>query len=205
MPQTVYVLTNAEMPGLVKIGITDGNIEDRVKGLDNTSVPVPFECFYAAEVADAAKVERAIHEAFDDHRVRKSREFFRLSPDKPRAIIELLCLKNVTPGEELFTEAGDKEALAEAKKRRAAFNFNIVGIKPGTVLQSVFDETITCAVKGDRWVEFRGQEESLSSSALIVAHEKGYGWSTIAGPQYWKYEGKTLSELRAEKLGEEEE
>jgi len=91
------------------------------------------------------------------------------------------------------------------RTRRAAFNFNIVGIKPGTVLQSVFDETITCTVRGDRWVEFRDQEESLSSSALIIAHEKGYGWSTIAGPQYWKYEGKTLSELRAEKLGEEED
>jgi T5orf172 domain len=204
MPQIVYVLINAEMPGLVKIGITEGEIEDRVKGLDNTSVPVPFECFYAAEVSDAAKVERAIHEAFEDHRVRKSREFFRLSPDKPKAIIELLCLKNVTPGIELFSEEGDEEALAEAKKRRANFNFSTVGIKPGTVLQSVFDDTITCTVKGDRWVEFRGQEESLSSSALIVAHENGYGWTKIAGPQYWKYEGKTLSELRAEKLGEEE-
>ncbi len=205
MPQIVYVLTNAEMPGLVKIGITEGNIEDRVKGLDNTSVPVPLECFYAAEVSDAAKIERAIHEAFDDHRVRKSREFFRLSPDKPKAIIELLCLKNVTPGVELFAEAGDEEALADAKKRRAAFNFKIIGIKPGTVLQSVFDDMITCAVTGDRSVEFRGKEESLSSSALIVAHEKGFGWSTIAGPQYWKYEGKTLSELRAAKIGEEHE
>jgi hypothetical protein len=165
---------------------------------------VPFECFYAAEVVDAARVERAIHEAFDDHRVRKSREFFRLSPDKPKAIIELLCLKNVTPGDELFTEADDKEALGEAKKRRAAFNFSIVGIAPGTVLQSVFDDQITCIVKGDRSVDFRGQEHSLSSSALEVAHEKGFGWSAIAGPQYWKYEGKTLSELREEKAGDED-
>src|SRR5262249_31071218 len=31
MPQIVYVLTNAEMPGLVKIGITDANVADRVK------------------------------------------------------------------------------------------------------------------------------------------------------------------------------
>jgi hypothetical protein len=204
MPQVVYVLTNAEMPGLVKIGITNGEIAERVKQLDNTSVPVPFECFYAAEVADAARVERAIHEAFDDHRVRKSREFFRLSPDKPKAIIELLCLKKVTPGGELFTEAGDEEALVEAKKRRAAFNFSIVGIKPGTVLQSVFDDAITCTVSGERHVEFRGQEHSLSSSALMVAHEKGFDWSAIAGPQYWKFEGKTLSELREEKAGEEE-
>lgn len=164
----------------------------------------PFECFYAAEVADAAKVERAIHEAFDDHRVRKSREFFRLSPDKPRAIIELLCINNVTPGDELFTEAGDKEALDESKKRRAAFSFDLVGIKAGTMLQSVFDDALTCTVSGDRRVQFRGEDHSLSSSALIIAHEKGFGWSTIAGPVYWKYEGKTLSELREERGNEDE-
>lgn len=198
MPEIVYVLTNAEMPGLIKIGITGGDVAERVRQLDNTSVPVSFECFYAAEVTDAAKVERAIHLAFDDHRVRKNREFFRLSPDKPKAIIELLAIRNVTPGVELFTDAGDKEALGEAKKRRANFNFAAVGLAPGTILQSVFDETITCAVKTNRWVEFRGQEHSLSSSALEIAHEKGFGWTAIAGPDYWKYEGKTLSELRAE-------
>ena len=64
MPGIVYVLTNAAMPGLVKIGITENNVEDRIRGLDNTSVPVPFECFYAAQVAEPAKVERALHEAF---------------------------------------------------------------------------------------------------------------------------------------------
>jgi hypothetical protein len=86
----------------------------------------------------------------------------------------------------------------------AFFTFPIVGLGPGTVLQSVFDDTITCTVKGDRWVEFRGQEHSLSSSALEIAHEKGLGWSAVAGPDYWKYEGKTLSELREEKATAEE-
>jgi hypothetical protein len=96
------------------------------------------------------------------------------------------------------------EALAEAKKHRSVFKFSSVGIKPGTILQSVFDENITCIVKGDRKVEFRGKETSLSSSALEIAHEKGLGWSAIAGPHYWKYEGKTLSEWREEKAGEED-
>jgi hypothetical protein len=160
--------------------------------------------FYAAEVPNAEAAERAIHKAFDDHRIRPSREFFRLSPDKPKVILELLCTKEVTPGVDLFNEPGDKEAVGEAKKRRAVFNFTKVGLTPGTVLQSVFDENITCTVKGERWVEFRGQETSLSNAALIVAHEKGYSWSAVAGPDYWKYSGKTLSELRQEKLEEEE-
>jgi T5orf172 domain len=203
MPGIVYILTNQAMPGLVKIGITESNVEDRIKGLDNTSVPIPFECFYAAQVSDAAKVERAIHEAFGDNRLRKSREFFRISPDKPKAIVELLCIKNVTPGQELIAEADDQEALNEERKRRSVFRFSQVGIKPGTELRSVFDDSITCTVKDDRWVMFRGVEESLSSSALQIAHEKGLGWVTIAGPQYWKHNGKTLSELRDEASQEE--
>jgi hypothetical protein len=116
---------------------------------------------------------RKRYTAFGDHRVKQSREFFKLSPDKPKAILELLYLKVVTPGAELFTEPGDKEAVGEAKKRRANFCFATVGLEPGTILQSVFDDDITCTVKGERWVEFRGQEQSLSSSALEIAHEKG--------------------------------
>ncbi len=45
MPQIVYVLTNAEMPGLIKIGITNADVAERVRQLDNTSVPVPLSAF----------------------------------------------------------------------------------------------------------------------------------------------------------------
>src|SRR5260370_30680131 len=165
----IYILTNEAMPGLVKIGKTNNEVAERMRQLDTTPIPLPFECFYAAEVTDPDRVERAIHEAFGDHRIRKNREFFRISPDKPKAIVELLCVKNVTPGIEVFTEADDKEAINEVKKRRSAFRFSVVKLEPGAILQSVFDETITCTVKDDRQVEFRGQETSLSNSALIVA------------------------------------
>jgi hypothetical protein len=48
----VYVLVNRAMPDLVKIGKTERDIESRIKGLDTTSVPLPFECYYAAKVLD---------------------------------------------------------------------------------------------------------------------------------------------------------
>ncbi len=47
-----------------------------------SGVPVPFECFYACEVTDAVTVERALHDAFGDHRVNPKREFFRFNPDR---------------------------------------------------------------------------------------------------------------------------
>ena len=197
MPEIVYVLTNEAMPDLIKIGRTNGDVADRVRQLDTTGIPLPFECFYAAEVSDANRVERAIHEAFDDHRIRKNREFFRLSPEKPKAIIELLCIRNVTPGYEIFTEPDDQAAVSEAKNRRARFSLSKAGLRPGAVLRSLFDENITCTVRDEKKVDFRGEEFTLSASALIIAREKGYGWTTISGPNYWKFEGTRLSDLQA--------
>src|SRR5262249_36637453 len=122
-------------------------------------------------------------------------------PDKPRAIIKLLEVRNVTPGSDVLTEPGDQSALNEERQRRSNFRFSLVGIQPGTQLDSVFDDDIHCTVKDDRRVMFRGDEQSLSAAALIVAHEKGYNWPTIAGPVYWKHNGKTLAELREESDG----
>ena len=198
MSGAVYILINQAMPGLIKIGKTQGAVEDRLRSLDTTAVPLPFECFYAAEVERPDDVERALHEAFEDHRIRRNREFFRISPDKPRVILELLQKRNVTPGHDVVTEPDDQRALDDERQRRSAFRFGMVKIMPGTELQSVLDESVACTVMDDRSVRFRNEEHSLSSSALIVAREKGYQWKTIAGPQYWKHEGRTLAELRTE-------
>ncbi|MBL8546596.1 MAG: GIY-YIG nuclease family protein [Hyphomonadaceae bacterium] len=202
MTDVVYVVTNSAMPGLVKIGITQKSIEQRLKELDQTGVPLPFECFYAAIVSDCRAVERALHEAFDDHRVRKSREFFRLSPEKPRAIIRLLAKQEVTPGADVVETADDQRALDEERERRSKFDFGSVGIPVGAELSSVFDEKATCTVANSSKVLFRGDLTSLSRSALVVAHENGFRWKAVQGPAYWKYQGKTLDEHRQEE-GEE--
>jgi T5orf172 domain len=194
----VYVLVNQSMPGLIKIGITAENIETRMRQLDTSGVPLPFECFYAAEVANPALVERALHEAFEDQRVRQNREFFELSPDKPKVVIKLLELRDVTPRVDIVSAPGDQEALNQARRRRSRFRFSSVGISQGAELHSAFDDAVTCIVKDDTSVVFRNEEHSLSSSALIIAKENGYDWPSIAGPVYWKYQGRTLSEIREE-------
>lgn len=192
----VYILTNEAMPGLIKIGLTNSTVEQRMITLDNTSVPLPFECYYAARVSDSAKIERALHVGLGDHRIRNSREFFRIDPYRAKAILEVLAIEEVTPGASVFTDPDDQEAIARAVAARPNFRFSMVNIPVGAVLCFAKDESITATVIDDRKISFRGRETSLSGAALEIMHSLGYTWSQAAGPQWWLYDGMTLSELR---------
>jgi hypothetical protein len=192
----VYILTNQSMPETIKIGITD-NLERRVKELDNTSVALPFECYYAVEVSDASKIEKKMHEGLDDKRVRQNREFFNISPEMAKSILEIAEVmggKNVTPKKDIVETTQDQEALEVARKKKINY-FGILGISKGTILTFSKDKNITCEVSENGKVIFRGKETSLSGSALIVTNEMGYDWGQVQGAGYWCYQGKTLRDL----------
>lgn len=196
----VYILTNQSMPETIKIGITD-NLERRIKELDNTSSPLPFECYYAVEVKDASKIEKKIHEGLDDKRVRQNREFFNTSPEMAKSILEIAEVmggKNVTPKKDIVETPQDQQALDSARKRRINY-FGILGISKGTILTFSKDKNITCEVSNNGKVIFRGKETSLSGSALIITNEMGYDWGQVQGAGYWCYQGKTLRDLVSEK------
>ena len=131
----VYVLTNESMSGIVKIGITD-NLNRRVKELDVTSTPLPFECYYAVQVEEGQdrKIEKLLHDTFDQHRVRQNREFFYINAETAKSalkIVETMGGKDVTPKEDIVETPQDKQALDNAKKIRERFNFNMVNIYNG--------------------------------------------------------------------------
>ncbi len=192
----VYVLTNLAMPGLIKVGITGAeDVETRVKSLDQTGVPLPFECYYAAEVDDAQAVEKAIHVAFDELRVRKGREFFELDPNKAKVIIELLAVRDVTPREEVVASVDDTEALL---KRKGRFRFSQAEVPVGATLTFSRDESQTATVIDDNNIAFRDHQTSLSHSALEIMRELGYNWKTIDGTSFWLFDGQTLNERRRE-------
>lgn len=199
-PGIVYVLVNEAMPGIVKIGMTASDLVTRVKQLDTVGVPLPFECVLAVQVEDVHFVERRLHQVFADRRVRASREFFRLSPEPVKAALELVAGLNVTPKQDIVESEADQAALDAAKKRRSNFRFSMVGIPPGTILTSTFDESVTCAVHDDRWVMFRDEVTSLSDAALRVAHENGFLWKAVQGPRAWKHQDMLLDDLRNEVL-----
>lgn len=192
----VYVLTNEAMPGFVKIGHTTKAIEVRMRSLNSTGMPYPFECVAAWEFRDAPGVEKTLHRAFADRRVSKSREFFKMDADKPVALLERFGRRNVTPS----AKRGTKRSRPNngPKPKRSNFKFTMVGIEPGTVLRSVWDEDVKCQVIDDRRVNFEGEEMTLSAAAKLVLHGMGRSWTSVAGPDSWCYGDppQTLNRLR---------
>ena len=198
----VYILTNESMPETIKVGITE-NLDRRVRELDNTSTPLPFECYYAVEVENASAIEKKIHEGLDDKRVRQNREFFNTTPEQAKAILEIAEVmggKNVTPKEDIVETPQDKQALENARKKRGRIDyFGILGIQKGTTLTFSKDENITCVVSDNGKIIFRDKETTLSGSALLITNEMGYDWGQVQGAGYWCYQGKTLRDLVSEK------
>ena len=193
----VYILTNEAMPGYVKIGLTRKNdVGERVRQLDNTSIPVPFECYFAASVPDCARLERTLHFVFGEKRARRSREFFTIDPDLAKAIIELVAENqfNVSDNEQAIDQAERRE-INEMKRRREVRTFTSLNIPIGATLTFSKDAEITCTVAQARKVVFRGEEMSPSAAALKVIHEMGYDWPAVSGMDYWEYEGVKLCRI----------
>jgi len=189
--EIIYIFINEAMPGYVKIGRTT-NLEQRIRSLDTTSVPLPFECFYACTVENADFVEKQLHDAFLDHRVRSSREFFELSPDRVVSALKLAEVENVTPKRDFVESREDQHALNQARKRRADFNFKMANIHIGAKLTFARDENITARVVDNKQIEVNGEVASLSALAQKIL---GYPYQ-VQGTLYWTYEGETLDERR---------
>ena len=196
MPEIVYLLTNPTIPDLVKIGRTT-DLEARLRQLSTHSgVPVPFECFFACEVQDSVKVERALHDAFGDHRINPKREFFRLNPDRAVAILELVALKDAAPSIEIVEDQVELDALHREQSRRENFRFSMVDVPIGSILKFSKDENYIAHVIDDKRIEFEGAITSTSAAAAVLLHRRGWTLKAAQGPLYWMYDGETLAERR---------
>ena len=203
MTGIVYCLENTEMPDIVKIGQT-ADIEQRLRELDNTSVPVPFTCVLALEVDDHVGAERLLHEAFSDHRVRKSREFFRVNAQRVVAAMKLTRGRDVTPQSDVVADEESERALDDSRKRREKFNFEMVGITPGTVLHfrpstDADDDDapeLTAKVHSRRKIMFEDAETSLTAAANEIRSRLGLPTLWTSAAHSWYVDGESLGERR---------
>ena len=196
MASIVYVLINDAMPGLVKIGLTSTSLEQRIRELDTTAVPLPFKCYYAAEVGNAAFVEGKLHVAFGDFRVRQNREWFRVDPFRVKAALEIAAVREVTPKSEVLSEQADMDAIELNAIRAPRFKMSQAQVPVGATLTFVRDANITATVIDDTNIDFEDERTSLSRAALTALRRLGYEWKSAQGALYWVYEGETLVERR---------
>jgi hypothetical protein len=197
VPEVIYVLINEAMPDLVKIGLTNTSLEDRIKQLNAaTGVPLPFECVYAVEVDDAAKVEKTLHALFSENRINPKREFFRVSHERVRLALSLGNYKEVTLGTDIFESVEEAEAVAKASARRSRIQLEALGIQVGDTLTFSRDESRIAVVEANNKIFFEGQSTSLSEAAARILAEKSEKLSIVSGSDYWKYKGEILWDLR---------
>ena len=195
----VYLLTNPVMPGLVKIGMTTReDMDARMRELYSTGVPVPFECQYACRVkkTDCAKIEKALHTAFEPQRVNANREFFRINVGQAKAILELFHHEDVTSDVSYEIENDltpeDKAATIKAQAKRPPLNFHEMGMQDGDLLVWKDDPNITVTIISDRKISYEGEEYSLSA---LSAKLKGYHVKHISPGSHWLYKDRLLNEI----------
>jgi hypothetical protein len=82
----VYVLSNPNLPGKVKIGYTRRSVAQRAKELSGTGVPGRYKVAYKLEVADPEGVEKAVHRKLSSQNI--DGEFFGVSPQKAAKVIK---------------------------------------------------------------------------------------------------------------------
>lgn len=199
MNEIIYILTNESMPGYIKIGYTNNSVEERIKQLDRTGVPLPFEIYYACEVEHALNDEKWLHAIFSDKRVRDSREFFKMDPERVVIALRRIQKKDITATlPSTATEAEQKE-IETKKKIRSRFAFSTYKIPLGSEIYFSRDESVKARVLSGNYIELRGKKTSLSKSAHeLLGYEK-----QVAGTLYWMYEDETLDERRRRMDNEE--
>ena len=217
-PGYVYILTNPSFrEDWVKIGKSSRPVDVRSKELDNTAVPLPFEIYATLRTVKYSKVEKQIHKQIDrltDLRIRQNREFFNIPPsvalDIMRDIADLLDdaeLSVYVDGKPVVSNSKDEDKMIEAetkeKQRKAQkppFKFHMIGLKVDDYI--VFDPLgISVRIASDDKIEYEGRLYSLSAfTANFLPEEKQNTSGAYQGPKYFSFGGKTLFDLRNERV-----
>ena len=110
----IYILSNAAMPGLLKIGRTDRHPEQRARELRTTGVPQPFVLEHYVGVEDSASAEAQVHNLLQTNggRMSSDREFF--SVNLQEAIEALSLVSNTAANAPDFSRAVQLAQLTAA-------------------------------------------------------------------------------------------
>ena len=187
----IYIMTNPGLQGMVKIGYAT-DVEARRKQLSTTALPYEYEVFATYETTGSLE-DKKLHKMIDnlnpDLRVSKNREFFVMSPDDAYELLEAIATISGTTKK---LKKVKSKAITKQVVRKPAVNFSKCGIPIGAKLVFIEDSNIIATVVSDRKVQYKDEITSLSA---ISDKMKGY---PTAGPQFFTYKGKKVSDIAKE-------
>lgn len=178
------------MPEYTKIGFTHGDIEERIRQLDRTGVPLPFEVYYAATVEDAEKEERWLHSIFADRRARANREFFKMNPEYAALALKRVEIREIKIDSGLTLE--QEKEVDEVKERRSRFHFEKYRIPVGSRLTFTRDSSIVAEVVENDKIKINGKINSLSGFAMELLGYRRKPQGTL----YFEFEDEILDDRR---------
>jgi hypothetical protein len=86
----LYAMSNKSMPGILKIGMTERSIEERLKEANGTFTLIPFVVEISKYVSNFKEKERCIHQILQSKRVNPKKEFFQVTLEEIKPIFDLM-------------------------------------------------------------------------------------------------------------------
>lgn len=211
----IYILTNPSFPQYVKIGYAD-DINSRLTQLNRSEcTPFAFRVYATYEV-DERLTDLKLHNIIDKlnpnlraidnvNGKKRVREFYAMTAEDAFSLFEAIAeihgtqnrlKKYVATKEQKAEENIANEIENELRERMTPFNFNIVNIPIGSIIEysnsASENSGKTCIVKDEKHVEYDGKLWSLSSLAAELTGSS----RSLAGPRYFKYKGEWLNDIR---------
>lgn len=187
----IYIMTNPALSNMVKIGYAT-NVEARRQQLSTTALPYEYEV-YATYETNGNLEDKKLHKLIDnlnpDLRVSKNREFFIMTPEDAYELLEAIAIISGSQDKLQLVKPVSKK---EVYTKRPPIDFFACGLKKGDELVCSEDSNLKVVVDNEHKVLYNNELTSLSA---IMKEVKGY---SVAGPNYFMYNGKSLIEIAEE-------
>lgn len=184
----IYIMTNPALIDMVKIGYAT-NVEERRKQLSTTALPYEYEV-YATYETNGNLEDKKLHQLIDnlnsDLRVSKNREFYVMTPEQAYQLLEAIAIISGT------SKRLRKIKQVHINMKRPPIDFLKCGIPKGAELIYIENPNIRVTVVNNHKVKY---QEELTSLSAIVKELKGYN---VAGPSYFTYNGRIITEIADE-------
>ena len=115
----IYILSNPSHPGLLKIGQTGKDPEERRKELGSTGVVEDFVLEYRALSEDYASIEREIHRALASVRTNPKKEFFSISVPEAVNKIREISGNRIESDRVFYVSPEELQRIKDEKQRKS--------------------------------------------------------------------------------------